>query len=860
MLTLKETMDCIEAAEPDIADIYKSSSAIVISPEGLPRQHYEAFICTVKDRESKQIYVALASHYSKKALIYTAADEAAVLAGEEILLEEALAFVRDMGFEMEHVSLDYSPALRETVLRGIRVIRPVSTARVAAKKDPVTERGAAKDASRTKAEETSKAKAEKERKAAEEKRKAADEAARIKAEEERKAAEEAAHTKAEEERKAAEEAARIKAEEERKAAEEAAHTKAEEERKAAEEAAHTKAEEERKAAEEAARVKAEDERKAAEEVARIKAEEERKAAEEEARIKAEEERKATEEAARIKAEEERKAAEEEARDKAEEQRRIAELATEERQEAEKMMAEKAEAARLLEEKLEAERLAAEERISLLAEAEKSAAARNAEEKEAAEKAEAEKISSEANIAQLQEEERLAEERALVAGEALAKATAARMEAEQLFLQKQDEEQAAEKHAEQTRKAATKACNERIAAEEATEIIGQFEERARNRAVEAQKESQVAAAEQSAAKELLAAKTEELRRALEAAEAERLMFEKILEKKIIAEKAAHQAAGVEVIPLDAPLEEAAAIEEMQTPSDSGKRAGTIKTDRQAPEKEPVGEDLERQKAEIERLRGEKAKAEAEWKAAAEEAARLKAETDRLTALRLKAEEERLRLQAEEASAPESEAKKKAQDKGSGRKVTREEQLNVSVSSLGAWKRAAQTASNPIDYGGPPVVAGSDPFEFPGGDDGSFFGNQASTGGSGAAYTYNPAVTGIEYSSEKEIIELQESSNLARVALEGNPTQNCKGYICAVNQQDRCQVRVAIVLKDTDKMLVYDADRQPESADRCSELMGDAIQFLELIGFMMGTVNLGTDKAAREAAIAKIPVMHRLAEKA
>ncbi|GAB7026773.1 hypothetical protein [Geotalea toluenoxydans] len=851
MFTLKESVDCIEAAESDITDIHKSRSAVAITPNGLPKQLYDAFICSIKEGESLQVYVALATRNSKKALVYTAAGEAAILAGTELLLEEALEFLKDMGFEMEHVDLNYSVALREVVLRGIRVIRPVSAARLAARKQAATEKTAAMEDEETRRVEEDSA------------RKKAEEAAKAAADKERKAAEEAARIKAEEERKAAEEAARIKAEEERKAAEEAARVKAEEERKTAEEAARVKAEEERKAAEEAARIKAEKERKAAEEAARIKAEEERKAAEKAARVKAEEERKAAEEAARINVEEERKAAEEAARIKTEENRRLAELATEERQEAEKMVAEKAEIALQIKEKLEAEKLAAEERISALSEAEKNAADTILEEKEAAEKARAERLAAEERLVKLLEAEKLAGKKALAAQDNLAAATAARMEAEQLFLQKNEEEKIAEEQAEEERRTVRKTNEDRIAAEETVDIIGQFEERATGRCLSAKNEAKAAAAEKAAAEELLSAKTAELRSALEAAEAERIMIEKILEKKIFAEKAAYQAADIPLTASDARREETIeAVTEPPTPP-AGKvgRSEDVQEDRKK-EDHSSAVDISLHKAEIERLREEKTKAEAEWKAAAEEASRLKAETDRLMALRLKAEEERLSLQSENvgsASAPGvQEEKKRHQDKSSGRKMASEGELNVSVSSVGAWKRAAMTASDPIDYGGPPVEAGSDPFAFPDKDDGAFFSNNSSTGGSGSTFTCDPAHHSIEYASQEEIIELHESSNLARVALEGNPSQNCKSYICAMKRGEECYVYVAIVLTENDKVLVYNTDNQPTSAAQLPGAIADAVQFLELIGFMTGTIKLDTDKAGREAAIGKIPVLHRLSE--
>ncbi len=367
--------------------------------------------------------------------------------------------------------------------------------------------------------------------------------------------------------------------------------------------------------------------------------------------------------------------------------------------------------------------------------------------------------------------------------------------------------------------------------------------------------------------MLATKVEELKGALEAKESERIVIEQLLQKKIMDEEAAYEKAGLEVavLKLDQDVEVA---EEPQPSVPLAKHAESeyLLKNIEAPADSSTAAAIAEQKAEIERLRLEKAKAEAELQAAAAEAARIKAESERLKVARLEAAAEVLRTESqadaetEEQPATATAESGHTQEKHSGRKnAAAKAELNVSVASVGAWKRAAMMATEPIDYGGTPVTAGSEPFAFLGegvGNPGLFFGDEASASGSGSVFTFDPSMEHIEFSSDEEIIEIQEASNLARVALEGNPTQNCRGFICTLGKGNTAHVHVAIVLTENNRVLVYSPDKQPESADAWNGVTADGVQFMELIGFMMATVKLGTDKASRTAAIKKIPVLHQI----
>jgi hypothetical protein len=402
MLNLNKALHIIEVAEPDIYEIYRSTTPVTISLSGHETQPCEAFICSIVEDDSIRLHVALQLRKNKKILVFLPDKQPKDRGGYAKTLQEAVSFAESMGFRMASVNLNFSKALREVVVRDIRVMRLSPQRKVshkqshggtahtlwAAKEKEAVLKAAAEQAetARRAAEETQVKRLTSERAGAgrhshdgtaqtvwlaKEKETALKTAAE-QAKMERHAAEVALAERLAAEEAEAERLAAEKAEAERLAAEEAeakriADEQAEIERRAAEEKALAerlateKAEMERLADEKAVAERLTAEEAEAKRIADEQAEMERKAKEE-----ALTERLATEKAEmkRLvdeKAVAERLAAEEaEAKRIADEQAEIERRAAEEKALTERLATEKAEMERLAAEKAVAERLAAEE--------------------------------------------------------------------------------------------------------------------------------------------------------------------------------------------------------------------------------------------------------------------------------------------------------------------------------------------------------------------------------------------------------------------------------------------------------------------------------------------------------------------
>lgn len=123
MFTILPAVHYIEAAEQDIVALYRSKSAATSAPSGMKRVPSEAFICAVKHDADMAVYLAYLDSDAKQYAIFTPQEGSQERHSYEELLDEALRFMDSLGFTMEDVSLSYSKALREVIVRAVRVIR-----------------------------------------------------------------------------------------------------------------------------------------------------------------------------------------------------------------------------------------------------------------------------------------------------------------------------------------------------------------------------------------------------------------------------------------------------------------------------------------------------------------------------------------------------------------------------------------------------------------------------------------------------------------------------------------------------------------------------------------------------------------
>ncbi len=174
----------------------------------------------------------------------------------------------------------------------------------------------------------------------------------------------------------------------------------------------------------------------------------------------------------------------------------------------------------------------------------------------------------------------------------------------------------------------------------------------------------------------------------------------------------------------------------------------------------------------------------------------------------------------------------------------------------------------DYGGRPAPAGrneeheqesSDPFAFLGleeTDAESGFGPVDGTVGSSGPpvrFTINKSLESIEYGAPQDILEMHKSLNRTRVSMEDHTTATCDAYMCVVLKEGRYSVYIAFFLVDSGGIMVFTPDVAQDSTDSYQKILRDGMEFVEIVGFMMDTVDLGKSDAQRRKALAKIPVL-------
>ncbi|UFS69499.1 hypothetical protein LPW11_16555 [Geomonas sp. RF6] len=125
MFALNTALKWIEEAESDVLEIFQSDP-LSVSLNGSKPEKRTAYVCAVKKKTKVQVYVAFTSRHGES-VIYTrtGANESVKNYGESV--EEGIGFARSMGFALEPVNLDYSPALREVVLQGLKIFTPPRT-------------------------------------------------------------------------------------------------------------------------------------------------------------------------------------------------------------------------------------------------------------------------------------------------------------------------------------------------------------------------------------------------------------------------------------------------------------------------------------------------------------------------------------------------------------------------------------------------------------------------------------------------------------------------------------------------------------------------------------------------------------
>lgn len=130
--SLDRIVGFVRIDEPDLISIHRSTRPIVPTDENCLGHMCDAFICAARENNACMVYVALYDTRQKSNLVFVADP---VAPGEcQALIRKAETFLNELGFSMEPVNVNFSPATREVILRDIKVMRPPKP--VAQKRQP----------------------------------------------------------------------------------------------------------------------------------------------------------------------------------------------------------------------------------------------------------------------------------------------------------------------------------------------------------------------------------------------------------------------------------------------------------------------------------------------------------------------------------------------------------------------------------------------------------------------------------------------------------------------------------------------------------------------------------------------------
>ena len=114
----------IEIPEANILEIYRSTGQVQLSDARFRNHPCEAVICIGRVEKTVTARVALLETDKNSIFVYTSDFSAEQSSDYPKVLSEAQEFTATFGFTMEKVNLEFSPAMREVIIKGIRVMRP----------------------------------------------------------------------------------------------------------------------------------------------------------------------------------------------------------------------------------------------------------------------------------------------------------------------------------------------------------------------------------------------------------------------------------------------------------------------------------------------------------------------------------------------------------------------------------------------------------------------------------------------------------------------------------------------------------------------------------------------------------------
>lgn len=122
--SLDPTRNHLALNEADITHLFRSTHSAV-PPDPLFLGHpCQAYVCATNEHHLHHVFIAILDTTSMLPLIFTSSYAAKDSSTLKRLIKEAHTFADSMGFALDPVNLDYSAAMRQVIIRGLRVMRP----------------------------------------------------------------------------------------------------------------------------------------------------------------------------------------------------------------------------------------------------------------------------------------------------------------------------------------------------------------------------------------------------------------------------------------------------------------------------------------------------------------------------------------------------------------------------------------------------------------------------------------------------------------------------------------------------------------------------------------------------------------
>ncbi|MDD2271535.1 MAG: hypothetical protein PHP95_15190 [Desulfuromonadaceae bacterium] len=128
IFSVDRTRSYLKIEEPNLLSLRRSTHPIVPSADYCQGHLCDAFICVVHEYNLHRVYVALHDQQLKSNLIFIADPFRPDSKKLDLFLLKAHEFLKNIGFEMEEVNINFSTATREVIIKDIRVMREPSLA------------------------------------------------------------------------------------------------------------------------------------------------------------------------------------------------------------------------------------------------------------------------------------------------------------------------------------------------------------------------------------------------------------------------------------------------------------------------------------------------------------------------------------------------------------------------------------------------------------------------------------------------------------------------------------------------------------------------------------------------------------